>query len=276
MSSTPLSTFAIIPARMGSTRFAGKPLHPLCGIPMIGHVALRTALCTAVDAVYVATCDEVIATYCQKIGVKVVMTSEKHVRCTDRCAEALPLIEALEGRKAQTVVVVQGDEPLVHPHMLHAALQPLQYDASVQVVNLMAAITQLDEFMHPNTIKVVTDMHGRALYFSRQPLPYSQVEPSAQGSEQIWGYKQVCIMPFRREALFTFISLPETPLERVESIDMLRLLEHGYPVHMALSSHVNQSVDCLADVAKAEHLLKQDTLFSQAVYYSPNMYENSY
>ncbi len=301
-------TLAIIPARMASTRFYGKPLHPLLGMPMIGHVALRTAQCTGLDAVYVATCDAEIAQYCQTIGVNVVMTHKNHVRCTERCAEALPIIEAREGRKADVVVIVQGDEPLVHPQMIHAALEPMRHDTAVQVVNLMAPLTRCEEFVHPNTIKVVTDGQGRALYFSRHPLPYRQgaqmsqdafltgtsertlgeVSGRASGgvctealetlssegtvgsvtTGKVFGHKQVCIMPFRREALCSFVALRETPLERAESIDMLRLLEHGSLVHMVPTHFVNQSVDCLADVPLAEELLRQDALFLDAKGYT--------
>ncbi len=265
-------TLALIPARMSSTRFPGKPLHPLLGIPMLGHVALRTALCSGLDAVYVATCDAIIAQYCQEIGVNVVMTSKDHVRCTDRCAEALPLIEAQEGRYVDVVVIVQGDEPLVHPAMVQAALAPMQKDATVQVVNLMAPITDRKEFVHPNTIKVITDVQGRALYFSRQPLPHKTTPATSALGGMVLGHKQVCIMPFRREALHTFMALPESPLEKAESIDMLRLLEHGHAVHMVLSPMLNQSVDAPADALLAEDLLRRDALFLSASYGKPCPY----
>ncbi len=256
-------TYAIIPARMAATRFPGKPLAPMDGIPMLGHVALRTALATSLTATYVATCDVEIADYCHSQNIKVVMTSAEHTRCTDRCAEALPLIEQLEGKKADAIVIVQGDEPLVHPDMIDAALTPLHQEPTAQVVNLRAAITSQEEFLSPNTIKVVTDGQGRALYFSRSTIPSTN---HGVTTNNILGHKQVCIMPFRRQALLDFIALDQTPLEQAESIDMLRLLENGIPVHTVLTSHINQSVDCPEDLQRATQLLKNDPLWKKTYF----------
>ncbi len=249
--------YAIIPARMGSTRFPGKPLALMHGIPMLGHVAFRTQKAASLAATYVATCDAVIAEYCRENQIKAVMTSPAHTRCADRCAEALPLIEALEGKKADAVVIVQGDEPLVHADMIETALEMLHSAPHMQTINLRAAITSEEEFLSPNTIKVVTDVQGKALYFSRAPLP-SRTKPWVTETGQIlWGYKQVCIMPIRRAALLEFIELPPTPLEQAESIDMLRILEHGGAVHTVLTQYPTQSVDCPADLERALHLMQK-------------------
>ncbi len=254
-------TYAIIPARMAASRFPGKPLAPIHGMPMLGHVAKRTQMASCLTATYVATCDEAIENYCKQEGINVVMTSTAHTRCTDRCAEALPKIEALEGKKAEAIIIVQGDEPMTHPHMIDAALAPLQEHAHIHVVNLRADIESREEFFSPNTIKIVTDKQGKALYFSRAPLPYTQ--PSTQETplkQPPFGQKQVCIMPFRREALLRFIALSPTALEITESIDMLRLLEHGEFVYTVFTSHQSQSVDCPADLARVEQLMEQDPL----------------
>ncbi len=254
-------TYAIIPARMGASRFPGKPLALIDGMPMLEHVVRRTQMAQTLTATYVATCDAVIATYCRQKGIKVVMTHAGHTRCTDRCAEALPYIEALEGRIADAVVIVQGDEPMVHPHMIDTALAPLQQHSHVHVVNLRAPILSYEEALSPNTIKVVTDAQGKALYFSRAPIPYAPA--SKHSLQEHFGQKQVCIMPFRRQALLDFIALPPTPLELAESIDMLRLLEHGHSVHLEPTQYQTQSVDCLADLERVVELMQNDTLRPQ-------------
>ncbi len=251
-------SYAIIPARMGSTRFPGKPLAPIHAVPMLGHVAYRTAMAPSLAATYVATCDAEIFDYCQEHHIKVVMTDRGHTRCSDRCAEALPLIEKLEGKKADAMVMVQGDEPMVHPQMIEAALSPLQSNVDVQVVNLQAPILSEAEFTSPNTIKVISDAQGKALYFSRAPIPHRG--HGTRDNAAPYGYKQVCIIPFRPAALHNFMSLGESALERAESIDMLRLLEHGFAVHMVHTPFQNQAVDCPADLERVVQLMQDDDL----------------
>ncbi len=255
-----LTNYAIIPARMASTRFPGKPLAPIFGMPMLGHVAFRTSMAPSLTATYVATCDEEIAAYCDANGIKCVMTRGDHVRCADRCAEALPYIEALEGEKADGVVIVQGDEPMVHPDMIEKSLEILHYVPYAQTVNIRAPILSEEEWLSPNTIKVVTDLQGKALYFSRLPIPYGST-PLPHGEERkVWGQKQVCIMPFTRAALLRFIVLPPTPLEQAESIDMLRIIQHGDAVLTVPTEHVVQSVDCPADLERVVMLMQDDVL----------------
>ncbi len=257
-----MSIIAIIPARMASTRFPGKPLYPLCGMPMLGHVALRTSLSKAVDAVYVATCDSEIVDYCHSIGIKTIMTANTHERCIDRCAEATAILEESAGVKAETIVIVQGDEPLVHPAMLDAALKPFRSNSKIQTLNLMYPIYENRELQNPNTIKVVTNKSGKALYFSRSPIPFFLDNKKTN----VFGYRQVCVMVFKRQALQIFMQLNPSPLEIAESIDMLRFLEHGHFVHMALSPCVSQSVDCLEDALLVETMLACDSLYSQYIY----------
>ncbi len=257
--------YAIIPARMAATRFPGKPLAIIDGLPMVAHVALRTAMAQNLTATYVATCDAAIKKYCEENGIKVVMTRHDHTRCTDRCAEALPYIEALEGKKADAIVIVQGDEPMVHPDMIDAALAPLHTNPQVQVVNLLAPITSQEEKLSPNTIKVVTDSQGRALYFSRAAIPNT-----AHGQAQDFGHKQVCIMPFRRQALLAFIAMEQSSLEKAESIDMLRLLQNGVAVHMVPTEHHSQAVDCQSDLELVVKLMENDPLKAKYLPLSPN------
>jgi 3-deoxy-manno-octulosonate cytidylyltransferase (CMP-KDO synthetase) len=249
---------AIIPARMGSSRFPGKPLAKLHGMPMVGHVYLRTKMCLRLQETYVATCDQEIFDYIQTLGGKAIMTLDTHERCSDRTAEAMLKIEAATGRKVDIVVMVQGDEPMVTPEMIDQAVAPMVQDPSIQVVNLMAPMQRLEEFEDPNEVKVVVDLQGRALYFSREPIPSRK-----KGVSKVPMLKQVCIIPFRRDYLLKFNALPPTPLEQIESVDMLRILEHGDPVHMVMTEAHTVSVDTPEDLARVEKLMQGDTLMSQ-------------
>lgn len=250
-----MNIIAIIPARMGSSRYPGKPLALIHGVPMVGHVALRTAMCASLSGTYVATCDEIIKKYAESAGVRAVMTGDHHVRCTTRTAEAMLEIERMTGKKADIVVMVQGDEPLVTPEMIEASIRPMLDDPSVNVVNLMAEMHSLAEFEDPNEVKVVVDHKGDALYFSREPIPSRK-----KGSDVVLMRKQVCIIPFRRDYLLRFNELPESPLEIYESVDMLRILEHGEKVRMVPITERTVSVDTPADLAQAEKIMERDTL----------------
>jgi 3-deoxy-manno-octulosonate cytidylyltransferase (CMP-KDO synthetase) len=250
-----MNIIAIIPARMGSSRFPGKPLAKIHGMPMIGHVYYRTQLCSLLTDTYVATCDREICDYVSSIGGKPVMTADTHERCTDRTAEAMLKIENDSDQIVEVVVMVQGDEPMVTPEMIDAALKPLLDDKSVNVVNLMGQLNSLEEFEDPNEVKVVIDGRGDALYFSREPIPSRK-----KGLREVPMHKQVCIIPFRRDYLLKFNAMAETPLERIESVDMLRILENGEKVRMVKIDTANKSVDTPEDLKQAEDLMKRDPL----------------
>src|SRR4051794_13164948 len=154
-------TVAIIPARLASSRFPGKPLAPLLGRPMIEHVVRRTELCDSLDAVYVATCDDEIRHAVQDFGGSVLMTSKSHERATDRVAEAA------QGLGADVVVMVQGDEPMITPEMIAVAIAPMSADSGIGCVNLVHRVRSNAEITDRNTIKVVMAVNGDALYFTR-------------------------------------------------------------------------------------------------------------
>ena len=238
----------VVPARMSSSRFPGKPLVMLNGLPMVEHVRRRVKLCADVDEVIVATPDEEIRTLVEGLGGLVAMTSDTHERASDRVAEVA------DKTNADIFVMIQGDEPLVTPEMVSLSLTPFS-DAQVQCVNLTREITTQEELLNPNVIKVVRDTEGKALYFSRQPIPSGALV--AQG---VRAWKQVCIIPFRREAVLRFASLEPTHGEIAESVDMLRFLEHGMPVHLVESEEDSIAVDVQDDVAPAEALLDADPL----------------
>ena len=248
----------IIPARMASSRLPGKPLVPICGIPMVGHVYFRSKMSRALEEVYIATCDKEIYDYAGSIGANGIMTAATHERATDRSAEAMEKIEAMTGEKADIIVMIQGDEPLLVPQMIDEVIAPLKKDPEIMVANLMSPLKSLEEFKDPNEVKVVVDENGFALYFSREPIPSIK-----KGGKNIPMMRQLCIIPFRRDFLLTFNKLPPTPLEVIESIDMLRLLEHGYKVKIVSTESDTYSVDTPEDLSKVEQLMKNDPLLSQ-------------
>jgi 3-deoxy-manno-octulosonate cytidylyltransferase (CMP-KDO synthetase) len=247
-----MNILALIPARMGSSRFPGKPMFELLGMPMIGHVYKRVVMSAAVNDTAVATCDREIAAYIESIGGRAVMTSDRHERASDRCAEALETLEQRLGTKYDIVVMVQGDEPLTHPDMISEAVAPMLNDDAVLVTNLLGEISGAEEFEDRNCIKVVCDVQGNALYFSREPIPTrSRLRDVPMG-------KQVCIIPFRRQFLLDYTRLAPTPLEVAESVDMMRILEHGIKVRMVPTRHGTGSVDTPDDAKRVEDLLRRD------------------
>ena len=250
-----MKAIAIIPARMGSSRFPGKPMKEIHGIPMIGHCYFRTKMCNGIFDTYVATCDREIFDYIESIGGKVVMTSDLHERATDRTAEAMLKIEKIIKDTIDVVVMVQGDEPMVVPEMISESLQPLMDDNSVNVVNLMANIDSCKEFEDPNEVKVVVDNFSDAIYFSREPIPSRK-----KGFDRVHMLKQVCIIPFRRDFLLKFNNTPETKLEKIESVDMMRIIENGESVRMVMTHAKSFSVDTPEDLLNVEREMENDQL----------------
>lgn len=245
-----MKILALIPARMGSSRFPGKPMAPILGKPMIGHVFERVAQSPLLTHTAVATCDQEIFDYVESIGGMAVMTSDEYERASDRCAEALLKLESKYQIKYDIVVMVQGDEPMTHPDMIAEAVQPLIDHPEVMVVNLLGKIKDTAEFEDRNCIKVVCDLNLNAMYFSREPIPTRcKVDSIPMG-------KQVCVIPFRRDFLLEYTRLAPTPLEIAESVDMMRVLEHGMRVRMASTIHDTQAVDTPDDLKKVERLMQ--------------------
>jgi 3-deoxy-manno-octulosonate cytidylyltransferase (CMP-KDO synthetase) len=241
---------ALIPARMGSSRFPGKPMTNLLNKPMIGHVYENVAKCKILTETAVATCDKVIYDYVTSIGGTAIMTSDKHDRASDRCAEALVKLENLRGLKYDAVVMIQGDEPMTNSDMIKESVTPIINDANILVTNLKGIIDSKNEFEDRNCIKVVTDLNDNALYFSREPIP------TTGRGEKIEMFKQVCVISFTREFLLKYIDLPPSPLEIAESVDMMRVLENGYKVKMVPTSHKSYSIDVEEDKKRVELYLK--------------------
>jgi 3-deoxy-manno-octulosonate cytidylyltransferase (CMP-KDO synthetase) len=244
-----MKVLALIPARMGSSRFPGKPMAKILGKPMIGHVFERVSRSPLVTLTAVATCDQEILEYVASIGGVAVMTSRHHERASDRCAEALLKLEEMNDTRYDIVVMVQGDEPMTHPDMISEAVQPMLDDPELSVVNLLGEIDGTDEFEDRNCIKVVCDLQRNALYFSREPIPTRSKVPTVSMG------KQVCVIPFRRDFLMEYTRMAPTPLEIAESVDMMRILEHGLKVRMVPTTHNSRSVDTPADLTNVEQLM---------------------
>lgn len=248
-----MKILALIPARMESSRFPGKPMAPILGKPMIGHVFERVSQNPQLTLTAVATCNQEIADYVEKIGGRAIMTGKHHERASDRCAEALEILEKEEDVVYDIVVMVQGDEPMIHPNMISEAIDPMLVDSTCQIVNLLGEIESAAEFEDRNCIKVVCDLSGNALYFSREPIPtQSKISDIPMG-------KQVCIIPFRRDFLVKYTKMEPTPLEISESVDMMRVLEHGLKVRMVPTIYNSYAVDTPADLVKVENLMANST-----------------
>lgn len=240
----------IIPARMASSRFPGKPLEKISGIPMIGHVYKRSKMCRRLDEVYVATCDKEIADYTISIGGKAVMTKDTHPRASDRAAEAMMKIEKETKKQVDIAVMIQGDEPMVTPDMIDSAINPLLENERILVSNLMAELKGKEESADPNIVKVAVDKKSFALSFSRKPI-----------SE----YKQIAIIPFRRDFLLKFNALSPTPLEINESVDMFRVLENGYRIKMVVSPVNSYTVDTPGDLERTSKHMERDPLLEKYI-----------
>lgn len=252
-----MKAIGIIPARMGATRFPGKPLAPMLGMPMIGHCYHRTRLAPGLASAYVATCDEPIAEYVRSLGGQVVMTAASHNRATTRTAEALEIVERETGEQIDVVVMVQGDEPLISPEVIGETLVHFA-DPAVDIVNVMSRLRTLEAFVDRNNVKVVVNRHNDALYFSREPIPSPW-----KGWEHLPRYMQTGIIAFRRDVLLRFNAMEETPLEQYESVDMNRVLENGGRIRMVLTEALTIGVDTVQELSEAENLLRDDPTVSR-------------
>lgn len=243
-----MRTVVIIPSRMGSSRYPGKPLAKILDLPMIEHVRRRALLCQDADQVVVATCDDEIRETVESHGGKVIMTSDRHERCTDRIAEAAAHVEA------DIVVNVQGDEPCVFPQCVSDVARPVREDAECLCSTLIYPVATYEELANPNYVKTVLSQSGRVLYFCRNAIP------SRREGESPRLYKQSGIMAYRKDLLLQFASWPQTPLERVESCDMLRILENDVPIRGVVTPYETPGVDVPEDIRTVEELIRSDRL----------------
>jgi 3-deoxy-manno-octulosonate cytidylyltransferase (CMP-KDO synthetase) len=250
---------AIIPARYASTRLPGKPLVDLAGKPMILRVVERARLAPSVSRVIVATDNERVWQVVNDAGEEAVMTSPHHQTGTDRLAEVASYLDA------DIIVNVQGDEPLIEPATIEAALAPLAADESIVMATTCEPIETIADALSPNVVKVVVDRAGFALYFSRNPVPFPRAEALKHGSvaaaldarpELLKLFaKHTGLYAYRRDFLLTYARLAPTPLEQAELLEQLRALEHGYRIRVVESAHRSIGVDTPADLERVRALL---------------------
>ncbi len=246
-----MSALVVIPARYGSTRFPGKPLAMLQGKPMIQHVYERVVQAEGVAEVVVATDDERIAHAVTQFHGPVVMTSRTARSGTERVAEVA------RTRAARVVVNVQGDEPLVHPEMVALLIETLTRHQAIPMASLRTALTRREDVANPNVVKVVVDQEQFALYFSRAPIPFAMTNgasPSANPHGVIWS-KHLGIYAYQRHFLLKVPSLIPTALEQAESLEQLRVLEHGYRIQVLQTPHDTISVDTPEDLRRVQDQL---------------------
>ena len=239
----------VIPARYASTRFEGKPLAMLLGKPMIQHVYERSRKACGVDSVIVATDDDRIFDAVKSFGGEVVMTSADHQTGTDRLAEVAA------GLDSDLIVNVQGDEPLIYPEMIEAALAALEAAPLAAMSTLKYKITDVDDIKSPSVVKVVVDRDDFALYFSRHAIPFNRDE--AKGPHLPVYYKHIGLYVYRRDFLMKFAGMDSTPLENAEKLEQLRALENGYRIKVVTTEYDTVGVDEPQDLIKAEEILKE-------------------
>jgi CMP-2-keto-3-deoxyoctulosonic acid synthetase len=246
-----MKTICIIPARMASSRFPGKPLEKLLGLELVLHVWERCRLAKGLDRVVVATCDQVILEAVAARGGEAVMTADTHPGCVDRTVEAIGNL-GLELADDDLILMVQGDEVMLAPEMLEEMVAA--YVATrAPVVNLACAITDPADHDDLNVVKVCSDLKGNALFFSRSAIP---CRGRAKNAVPMW--QQTGVIAFSKGFLGTFGTLERTPLELAEQVDMLRTLEHGYPIRLVFTQAKLLGVDIPDDIGKGEALLKAD------------------
>ena len=237
---------AIIPARWASTRFPGKPLVKLRGKPLVQHVWERASRAKSVDRIIVATDDMRIAEAAFDFGAEVALTSPKHPTGTDRLAEV-----AAKLKSASLVLNVQGDEPDIAPSTIDRLARALQDDPSLGMVTAANPITASADIRSPNVVKVVTDLSGRALYFSRSAIPHDR-----DGRGGIRYLRHQGIYGYRRKVLLDFVKWKPTPLEQAEKLEQLRALEHGVAIGVIVVKRGSVGVDVPRDVANAARALR--------------------
>ena len=249
---------AIIPARYASTRFPGKPLALLGGKPVVQRVYEQVA--GAVDDAVVATDDERIRDAVVAFGGRAEMTSPDHRSGTDRCREAYEKVCARENRRFDVVINVQGDEPFIHPSQIEAVMRCFD-DPATDIATLVKPFVPSDGLAaleNPNSPKVVLDAQSRALYFSRSVIPYLRGVPREEWLARHTFYKHSGLYAFRAEVLRAVTDLPQSPLEKAESLEQLRWLEHGYRIGVGISHTETVGIDTPEDLVRAEAFLQSE------------------
>jgi len=234
----------VIPARFGSSRFPGKVLVSIASKPMLQHVYERASQARYLTSTIIATDDERVSAAARRFGAPVRMTRADHISGTDRVAEVA------SAENAEIVVNIQGDEPLIDPGAIDAAILAIEHNEDVVMSTLKKRIEDAREVTDPNVVKVVTDLSGDALYFSRCAIPF------ARGGEHTPRFKHIGLYVYRRHFLLEYSSLPLGPLEQAERLEQLRALENGYRIRVVETDYESLGVDTPADLERVSQLLE--------------------
>jgi 3-deoxy-manno-octulosonate cytidylyltransferase (CMP-KDO synthetase) len=241
----PRKFLGVIPARFTSTRFPGKILAPLAGKPMLQHVYERASQARYLTSTIIATDDQRIFDAARGFGARVRMTRADHFSGTDRVAEVA------SAENADVIVNIQGDEPLIDPAAIDAAILPVAHDPDILMATLKKKIEDLSEITNPTVVKVVTDHAGDAIYFSRCPIPFNR-----DGSDSTTYYKHIGLYIYQRDFLLNYSTLPVGPLEQMERLEQLRALENGYRIRVTETEYESLGVDTPADLERVAKLFE--------------------
>lgn len=247
-----MKVLGIIPARYASTRFPGKPLAVIDGKSMIHRVFEQAVSCGELSRVIVATDDESIKKHVEQFGGEPVMTGAHHNSGTERCNEAYDLIRKQDSQY-DAIINIQGDEPYIRPEQIFQVISCFK-DSEVMIASLMKRITSVNDIQNPNVVKVISDIHGNALYFSRAAIPFVRGRDISEWPDHSSFFRHVGIYGYRPGALADIVNLPLSPLETAESLEQLRWLENGFRIRLKETSFESIAVDTPADLLKLTNI----------------------
>ncbi len=246
------SVIGVIPARYGSTRFEGKVLASIGGKPLIQHVYENAKRAKSLSRLLVATEDKRVMDACARFGAEVQMTSAEHASGTDRIAEVARNVQG------DIFVNIQGDEPMVHPDMIDALVEPFRKDKELRVSTLITKVDSKEELESPNVVKVVIDTNGIALYFSRSIIPFQRDEQTAAGKKELSiYYRHLGLYAYRRDFLLAFTAMEPSTLEQVEKLEQLRILENGYRIKAVETPYRTIAVDTVEDLERVRRIMEE-------------------
>lgn len=244
-----ISTLGVIPARYASSRFPGKPLAMIDGKSMIMRVYEQTLKTTVLNRVIVSTDDERIFNHVKDCGGEVMMTSESHMSGTSRIGEVVENLSFMSQCPYDVIVNIQGDEPFIDPSQIDLIVS-LFLKPEVSIGTLIRKIENSEDLFNPNVVKVVVDDEGKAMYFSRSPIPYLRGIPQEDWVGNQDFYKHIGLYAYRATVLKQILNLPEAPPEVAESLEQLRWLYHGYSIHTAITDIETVGIDVPEDLLK--------------------------
>ena len=245
---------AIIPARMASSRFPGKPMALIKNLPMIGHCYIRSKFSKALSDCYVATPDNIILKYINSIEGNTIITSHKHIMCNDRVFEAVEKIEKLKRKKYDIILNIQGDLPMVYPDMIDDLVKPLIEEKHVDTTTMVDEVKNNNDFLDYNRVKVLFDLNKNAILFTREPVP-----SRFKYKKKYKKYKHVAIRAYKRNVFLKLKKLSITPYEKIEGIDDLRLLENGIKIRIVKTKRITETVDTKKDLKKVIKMMHKDS-----------------